>query len=68
MSLVGAARSTNANCHEEMHISFHHADLGLQVSTSHNNETESHELGLDELCVCDEQGIVLQTIKASYKG
>ena len=66
MSLVGTTRSTNANCHEETHISFHNVGLGLQVSMSHNNETESHELGLDEFCVCNEPGIVLQTIKSSY--
>ncbi len=59
MSSIGAASSTNANCHEETHISFHNVGLGLQVSMSHNNETESHELGLDKLCVCNEHGIVL---------
>ncbi len=66
MSSVGTASSTNANYLKETHISFHSIDLGLQVAMSHNDETESHELGLDELCVCDEQGIVLQTIKSSY--
>jgi len=33
---------------------------------SANSETESHEQVLDESCVCDEQGVVLKTIKSSY--
>jgi len=65
-SSVPTATSTNANFHEETCISLDYVDSGLQLSMSGNNETESHELGLDELCVCDEQGVVLKTIKSSY--
>ena len=66
MKPVGIGGSTSVNYHEETNMSYHNTDLGLQVSMSHNNETESYELGLDESCVCDEQGIVLRTIKSSY--
>jgi len=65
-SSVCTATSTNANYDEETRISFDYVDSGLQLSMSANNETESHELVLDESCVCDEQGVVLKTIKSSY--
>jgi len=66
MKPVGIGGSTSVNYHEETNMSYHNADLGSQVSMSPNNETESYELGLDESCVCDDQGIVLRTIKSSY--
>jgi len=50
VSSARTATSTNANYHEETHIGFDYVDSGLQISMSGNNETESHELGLDESC------------------